>query len=123
MANTWNFEGTAFKKCPKCDKGIPANWKQHYAPCGWKSDIADDPEGQMDLIASQMKKERIIDSSSDFRQKEIMLGQSFNLALRQGHWLRDTNTTEQFEDQFKSQAKKFFKLMQEVKQEAFESEK
>jgi len=36
--DTWEFNGTIFRKCPKCDKPMPAAWLEHK--CGWKSAYA-----------------------------------------------------------------------------------
>jgi len=47
-SKTWDYNGTTFRKCPKCGKGMPADWKEHK-PCGWKSELAADPVPQKDV--------------------------------------------------------------------------
>lgn len=33
-SGTWEYDGTTFKRCPSCKKGIPAEWDRHEK-CGW----------------------------------------------------------------------------------------
>jgi hypothetical protein len=52
--DTWEYDGTIFKKCPKCEKGIPAEWMKHDK-CGWESPYAklDKQEGSAKESAPQ----------------------------------------------------------------------
>ena len=45
---TWEYEGTLFKRCPNCNKPIPASWNKHEK-CGWGKPVAETPKVKADI--------------------------------------------------------------------------
>jgi len=64
-SETWEYNGAVFRKCPKCAKAIPDEWKEHKI-CGWKKEIVADPLPQKDV--------REFKPSSDYSDKGDEIG-------------------------------------------------
>lgn len=53
-SGTWEYNGTTFKRCPNCKKGIPAEFTSHKK-CGWNVTAS----GEVEKPKMQMSEENI----------------------------------------------------------------
>jgi hypothetical protein len=66
---TWMYDGITFRKCPKCDKGIPKGWDEHKK-CGWKEnptpDVTEAKEAINEMKQEGLNTEQIMDLAHNY---------------------------------------------------------
>jgi len=77
----------------------------------------EDPVNGSEPVEEQIKVTNETISNEDPRRREIRLGQSLNLSLQHMHYQHDQLTTQEFDDNFKEQTRRFNRMIKELQEE------